>query len=415
MTMSRRRPVIVIDSSSSSDDEEMQEVTGRRQRGRQSITSICSTTDEENENENEHDNQALRNKKVPSKDGDHDALVEDLTGSLAQAKISATGNRNHQGKKLFSSNKDQRKAAAKKTFDKMGLSYLSSSNSDDSSCKEIFQPTFSNYKSKSSLKNQEIICLDDDDDNECKSSSASHSTRAKTATASWVYDKEYHEYYLKSNTKKFKIPGLRIPNRLYEELYEHQKEGVSWMAGLHSGHIGGLLGDEMGLGKTYMTLTLLGGLMREKTIRNALIIAPVSVLRSWEKEANNVLKRCERRVKISVVSSDQEPKRRRRNLKEALNPLPNQPQLIITTYGLVRSSTDSFCDERSCWDYVVLDEAHGIKNATAQVSKSCRNIANDPRTHRLILTGTPIMNNLRELWALFDFATSGRVLGPQKK
>jgi SNF2 family DNA or RNA helicase len=59
----------------------------------------------------------------------------------------------------------------------------------------------------------------------------------------------------------------------------------------------------------------------------------------------------------------------------------------------------------------VLDEAHKIKNTSAQVSKNCRRVARDPSTRRLILTGTPIMNNLKELWALFDFATSGKVLG----
>ena len=64
-----------------------------------------------------------------------------------------------------------------------------------------------------------------------------------------------------------------------------------------------------------------------------------------------------------------------------------------------------------CWDYVILDEAHKIKNPAAQVSKSVRRVAKSSDTRRLILTGTPIMNNLKELWALFDFATSGKVLG----
>jgi SNF2 family DNA or RNA helicase len=127
--------------------------------------------------------------------------------------------------------------------------------------------------------------------------------------------------------------------------------------------------------------------MREKTIRNALIIAPVSVLRSWQNEANHVLRRCERRVVITVVSSDQQQRRRKKILRNALNARPNQPELIITTYGMVRSSSDDFCHEISCWDYVVLDEAHNIKNSSAQVSKSCHEICHDSRTRRLILTG----------------------------
>jgi SNF2 family DNA or RNA helicase len=71
-----------------------------------------------------------------------------------------------------------------------------------------------------------------------------------------------------------------------------------------------------------------------------------------------------------------------------------------------------FVHPSSAWDYVVLDEAHKIKNPAAKVSKSCRRICSCEETRRLILTGTPIMNHLKELWALFDFATSGKVLGP---
>jgi DNA excision repair protein ERCC-6 len=89
--------------------------------------------------------------------------------------------------------------------------------------------------------------------------------------------------------------------------------------------------------------------------------------------------------------------------------------LVITTYGLVGSAPLDLCNESKSWDYVVLDEAHKIKNPSAKVSKNIRRICRSKETRRLILTGTPIMNNLRELWALFDFATSGKVLGAQPR
>jgi SNF2 family DNA or RNA helicase len=60
---------------------------------------------------------------------------------------------------------------------------------------------------------------------------------------------------------------------------------------------------------------------------------------------------------------------------------------------------------------MILDEAHTIKNPSAAISKACRRVAKHKQTRRLVLTGTPIMNNLKELWALFDFCTSGKVLG----
>ena len=88
--------------------------------------------------------------------------------------------------------------------------------------------------------------------------------------------------------------------------------------------------------------------------------------------------------------------------------------LVITTYGLVRSATADFQSERkTIWHYVALDEGHTIKNSAAEASKACRAICS-PNTRRLLLTGTPILNNLKELWSLFDFATSGQVLGSSR-
>lgn len=94
-----------------------------------------------------------------------------------------------------------------------------------------------------------------------------------------------------------------------------------------------------------------------------------------------------------------------------ISPL-SRPHLIISTYGLIGSSVDDFTNESHEWDYIVLDEAHKIKNPSTKVAKNIRLVAQGDETRRLIMTGTPIMNNLRELWALFDFVTSGRLLGP---
>jgi SNF2 family DNA or RNA helicase len=80
--------------------------------------------------------------------------------------------------------------------------------------------------------------------------------------------------------------------------------------------------------------------------------------------------------------------------------------LIITTYGLVRSSYSDFTKggHQVYFDYIILDEGHQIKNSNAAVSKRCRDICG-PSTRRLLVTGTPLMNNLMEVFCLFDFAT----------
>lgn len=88
------------------------------------------------------------------------------------------------------------------------------------------------------------------------------------------------------------------------------------------------------------------------------------------------------------------------------------PHIIITTYGLITSSPNDFVDKSCGFDYIILDEAQKVKNHNAEVSKNIRIVANHEDSRRLILTGTPIMNNLLELWALFDFVTAGRLLGP---
>lgn len=89
--------------------------------------------------------------------------------------------------------------------------------------------------------------------------------------------------------------------------------------------------------------------------------------------------------------------------------------LVITSYGLIRSATDDFAQgSNTVWHYAVLDEGHQIKNSAAEISKACRAVCSQG-TRRLLLTGTPILNNLRELWSLFDFATSGEVLGNSKQ
>jgi SNF2 family DNA or RNA helicase len=182
---------------------------------------------------------------------------------------------------------------------------------DSDSSMEIFTPVF---KPKS-----KPIVLDDASVGsvEIVEGFSSADKSDKEGSNAWSFDGLRDEYFVAS-TPKAKMPKLRIPSTLYNKLFDHQKDGVSWMAGLHSQRVGGLLGDDMGMGKTYMALTLLGGLMRSKTIRNGLIVAPLSVLRSWETEATKVVKLCVPNITILVVSSDVGKAMRCKHLRTAL-------------------------------------------------------------------------------------------------
>lgn len=148
-------------------------------------------------------------------------------------------------------------------------------------------------------------------------SSSSEDENEDNPDAKWSYNRAREEFSVAS-TADINMPKLTVPTKVFKKLFDYQKDGVVWMAGLHHGRIGGLLGDDMGLGKTFQTLTLLGGLMRAKTIRNALVVAPLSVLRSWEREANAVAKACVPHIRIQVVSSDISKATRSRRLQDAL-------------------------------------------------------------------------------------------------
>jgi DNA excision repair protein ERCC-6-like len=171
-----------------------------------------------------------------------------------------------------------------------------------------------------------------------------------------------------------------------------------------------------------MTLTYLGGLFRAGTIHNALILAPLSVLRSWEKESKVVLSLVAPQTLVRTVTSSSTYTKamRQQTLQHALAASSSdqqRPCLIITTYGLVRESTRDFQHRTHFWDYVILDEGHTIKNPKSAITRACHEICHPHRgsnTHRLLLSGTPILNNLKELWTVFDWVTAGRALGDLK-
>ncbi|KAJ6798390.1 protein CHROMATIN REMODELING 24 [Iris pallida] len=184
-------------------------------------------------------------------------------------------------------------------------------------------------------------------------------------------------------------------------LYPHQRDGLKWFWGLHCGGTGGILGDDMGLGKTMQVAAFLAGLFRSRLIKRALIVAPKTLLAHWTKELS-VVGLSEKIRDYSGASA----KAREYELRDVLK----EGGVLLTTYDIVRNNFKSIrgdlyvyggrSEEELIWDYVVLDEGHIIKNPSTQRAKSLSEI---PSAHRIIISGTPIQNNLKELWALFHF------------
>ncbi|KAG2153253.1 SNF2 family N-terminal domain-containing protein [Suillus clintonianus] len=188
---------------------------------------------------------------------------------------------------------------------------------------------------------------------------------------------------------------VKVPVLIRGILRPYQQSGLEWLASLHVNNLNGILADEMGLGKTIQTISLLAHLACDRGIWGPhLIIVPTSVLLNWEMEFKKFL------PGFKTLSYHGSTKRRKELRQGWYN--KHHFNVCITSYTL--ASRDAHIFKRKAWYYMILDEAHMIKNFKSQrwnillMFRSFR---------RLLLTGTPLQNNLTELWALLQFLMSG--------
>ncbi|KAK7036501.1 swr1 complex component [Paramarasmius palmivorus] len=192
-------------------------------------------------------------------------------------------------------------------------------------------------------------------------------------------------------------PGSKMtsPVLLRGALRPYQFSGLEWLASLHTNNLNGILADEMGLGKTIQTISLLAYLACERGIWGPhLIIVPTSVLLNWEMEFKKFL------PAFRILSYHGTTKRRK-ELRQGWND-KHHFNVCITSYTL--ASRDAHIFKRKPWYYMILDEAHMIKNFRSQRWNTLLMFRS---FRRLLLTGTPLQNNLTELWALLQFLMSG--------
>ncbi|CAJ2673301.1 unnamed protein product [Trifolium pratense] len=180
-------------------------------------------------------------------------------------------------------------------------------------------------------------------------------------------------------------------------LKEYQLKGLQWLVNCYEQGLNGILADEMGLGKTIQAMVFLAHLAEEKNIWGPfLVVAPASVLNNWNEELERFCPGLKRLPYWGGLSE-------RTVLRKSINPKDLYRReakfhVLITSYQLLVSDEKYF--RRVKWQYMVLDEAQAIKSANSirwktLLSFNCRN--------RLLLTGTPIQNNMAELWALLHF------------
>ncbi|KAI9884095.1 MAG: hypothetical protein M1823_004125 [Watsoniomyces obsoletus] len=189
-------------------------------------------------------------------------------------------------------------------------------------------------------------------------------------------------------TYELKTP---IPSLLRGTLREYQHYGLDWLAGLYANGTNGILADEMGLGKTIQTIALLAHLACHHHVWGPhLIVVPTSVMLNWEMEFK---KWCPGFKIMTYYGTQEERKQKRLGWTN-----DNKWNVCISSYQLVLQDHKTF--KRRNWHYMVLDEAHHIKNFR---SKRWQALLTFKTRARLLLTGTPLQNNLTELWSLLFF------------
>ncbi|KAJ1731214.1 chromatin remodeling complex Adenosinetriphosphatase [Coemansia biformis] len=172
---------------------------------------------------------------------------------------------------------------------------------------------------------------------------------------------------------------------------DYQLRGLNWMISLFENGINGILADEMGLGKTLQIISFLGYLKHYRGMRGPhLVVVPKSTLQNWKSEFNRWV------PDLDVFLLHGTKDNREAIFAESLR--PNKFNCCITTYEMCLICKSEL--RKVDWEYIVIDEAHRLKNENSMLSRLVRMFSSQ---RRLLVTGTPLQNNLHELWALLNF------------
>lgn len=198
---------------------------------------------------------------------------------------------------------------------------------------------------------------------------------------------------MNSNTeilKRFKNRSsisFETPNDLNTTLRDYQIEGLRWLETLDACGLGGILADEMGLGKTVQIISFL----LNKKGSTSIIVIPTSLIHNWKNEFEKFAEK----LKIGICHGS------KKDREKVIENISNF-DIILTSYASLRNDIDKYSN--IYFDYCIIDEAQNIKNPISMNTDAVKAI--NAKT-RFALTGTPIENNLQELWSIFDFIMPG--------
>lgn len=214
---------------------------------------------------------------------------------------------------------------------------------------------------------------------------------------------------------------FKIPGDIYPALFDYQKTGVQWLWELYSQNVGGIVGDEMGLGKTIQAISFVAGLHYSKKLtKPVIVVCPATVMKQWVNEFH----RWWPALRVSILHSSgtgmlntrrEEQIEREMELrgygdyddtltgagkaaKKIVEKVKREGHVLVTTYTGLQTYAEFLVPVD--WETAILDEGHKIRNPDAAVTIHCKELRT---SSRVILSGTPMQNNLTELWSLFDF------------
>ncbi|WP_312258645.1 DEAD/DEAH box helicase [Romboutsia ilealis] len=203
--------------------------------------------------------------------------------------------------------------------------------------------------------------------------------------------------YVSNVVKKFnkvKSKNYEIPKDLNATLRDYQVSGFEFFKTLSDYEFGGILADEMGLGKTIQTIAFLLSNKDKKSI----VITPTALIYNWKNE----LEKFAPTLKVGILHAVKSER------EKILDNIDNY-DVLLTTYTTYKNDMDKY--KNINFDYCIIDEAQNIKNPDAIITKAIKNVN---AKVRFALTGTPIENNLMELWSIFDFIMPGYLYNKSK-
>ncbi len=189
-----------------------------------------------------------------------------------------------------------------------------------------------------------------------------------------------------------------VPDAIHATLRSYQQTGFEWLSFLHDHQLGGILADDMGLGKTLQAIALIAH-TRDQQDAPFLVVAPTSVIPNWAAE-------CARFAPdLTVATITETSAKRSINLAE----VSANTDVVVTSYTLFRLDFDEYNDQK--WAGLLLDEAQFVKNHNSRAHQCARRLSTP---FKLAITGTPLENNLMELWSLLSITAPGLFPSPSR-